>query len=293
MANRRTSRLEKEGLRLLARVWQVRCVVLLAIPYFVLLSWLFVGSSRMDLRPAEMFSIPETPVWEAPDESHWFGTTANGADLFQLSRRAMGNSVAVAVVTSFLGICLALLLTSLFAFDADEKRFRPMFIVSRAGFLLPAMVVLVIFTGGAGGSLPVAMLGLIVVAGLHLAPVLAVWFQEGEKGPDVLAGFGLGLSRSHILAGRVVPKVLRRLVGVFAQLVPVVVLVEMALSFMGFTGDRLSCGAMVAYGRNSLLEAPWLAACPGLLATAVVMILSLLGWLVAKATGSGSLPRIF
>jgi len=293
MANRRTSKLEKWAVHALARLWEIRNVLFLAVPYFFLLSWLFLGSSSIDSRPAEIFSVPESPVWAEPDSIHWFGTTGSGVDLFQLTRLAMGTSVAVAVVCSFFGISTAMLVVALFAFDSSEHRFRPIFVFSRAGFLLPAMAVLVIFAGGSGGSLPFAMLGIIVVTGFYLAPMIANWFEEGGKGPEVLAGFGLGLSWQDMLVGRVLPKVLRRLVGMFAQLVPVIILLEMALSFMGFTGDRLGVGAMIAYGQQSIIEAPWLAVCPGILASVVVAALSLLGAMVSKVTRSGLLPRHF
>lgn len=293
MANRRTTKFEKWAVHALVRLWEIRNVLLLTVPYVFLLSWLFLGSSSMDSRPAEIFSVPESPVWAEPDSVHWFGTTGSGVDLFQLTRLAMGTSVAVAVVCSFFGIAVAMLIVSLFAFDSSEHRFRPIFVLSRAGFLLPAMAVLVIFAGGSGGSLPVAMLGIILVTSFYMAPMIAGWFDEGEKGSDVLAGFGLGLSRQDVLVGRVLPKVFRRLVGIFAQLVPVVILVEMALSFMGFTGDRLGFGAMIAYGQLSIIEAPWLAVCPGILASVVIVGLSLLGAMVAKVTSSGLMPRHF
>ncbi len=293
MANRKKSKGERWAVEALVRLWQIRGVIFLSVPYLLLLSWLFLESSSIDLRPAEIFSVPKTPVWTEPDGEHWFGTTGSGVDLFRLTRLAMGTSVAVAVVCAFFGICVAILFVSMFAFDPSEKRFRPIFVFSRAGFLLPAMVVLVVFTGGAGGSLPMAMLGIVMVSGLYLAPMIATWFEESGEGSDVLAGFGLGLTRSDMVVGRVLPKVLRRLVGMFAQLIPVIVLVEMALSFMGFTGDRLGVGAMIAYGQESIIEAPWLAVCPGILASVVIAVLSLLGWLVARVTRSGLLPRHF
>lgn len=293
MANRRRTKFEKWATDALVRTWEIRGVLFLAIPYLALLSWLFLGSSSIDSRPGEIFVVPENPVWAEPDAEHWFGTTGSGIDLFQLTRLAMGTSVAVAVVCSFFGIGFAVLIVSLFAMDPSERRFRPIFVFSRAGFLLPAMVVLVVFAGGSGGSLAAAMFGIVVVSGLYLAPMIAGWFEDASVGNDVLAGFGLGLSRPDMLVGRVLPKVLRRLVGMFAQLIPVVVLVEMSLSFLGFTGDRLGVGTMIAYGQRSIIEAPWLAVCPGILASAVVIVLSFLGWLVSRVTRSGVLPRHF
>jgi ABC-type dipeptide/oligopeptide/nickel transport system permease subunit len=291
--NRRNSKVLRGLTRLFFRLWQMRRVLLLVIPYFVLLGWLFVGDSRMDVRPAELYGIPEEPAWESPDAVHWFGTTGNGADLFELSRLAMATSVSVAVVSVSFGIALALLLSMLFVFDPGNRRFELVRVIGQTGFLLPSMVVLVILTGGTGGSLGVAILGLILVIAFHLSPVLADWFQEGESGFDVVAGYVLGLSRREIVMNRILPKILRRLIGVFATYVPVVVLVEMTLSFLGLTGDRLSCGAMIAYGQGLIIEAPWMSIYPGLMATFVVLVLTLLGWRVSAALRTGPLPRLF
>lgn len=291
--NRRQSKVFRALGRLVIRLWQMRRVLLLVVPYLLLLGWLFAAGSRMDVRPGELYGVTDEPAWESPDAEHWFGTTGNGADLFELSRLAMATSVSVAVVSVSLGIGLALLLTMLFVFDPGEKRFELLNVTGQTGFLLPSFVVLVILTGGSGGSLGVAIFGLIVVIAFHLCPVLTSWFQEGESGFDIVAAYALGLSRRGIVMNRILPKILRRLIGVFATYVPVVVLVEMALSFLGLTGDRLSCGAMIAYGQGLIIEAPWMAIYPGIMAALVVLVLSLLGWRVSSAVRTGLLPRLF
>ena len=122
---------------------------------------------------------------------------------------------------------------------------------------------------------------------------LAKDLPADESALDVLAGYILGLSRRGIVRNRILPGVLRRLIGVFATYVPVVVLAEMMLSFLGLTGDRLSCGAMIAYGQGFIIEAPWLAIYPGFMATFVVLVLALLGWRVSSALHTGLLPRLF
>jgi ABC-type dipeptide/oligopeptide/nickel transport system permease subunit len=292
MANRRNSIVVSSSTLALVRVWRIRRVLLLAVPYLLLLLWLFTGGTHMDVRPGEIYEVPAEPEWEKPNAEHWFGTTGNGADLFDLSRHAMATSVSVAVVSVALGIGLALLFTTFYVFDPGEKRFHLLYVMSRGGFVIPSMVVLVILAGASGGSLGVAIFGLILVIAFHLSPVLANWFQEGESGFDVTAGYVLGLSRREIVLNRIFPEVLRRLPGVFASLVPTVVLAEMALSFLGLTGDRLSCGAMIAYGQAMIIEAPWMAIYPGVMASGVVLILSLLGWRVSAALQTGSLPRI-
>ncbi len=288
--NRRQSKLSRSLGVAAVRLWRTRRVLLLALPYLLLLGWLFSGGGAGSPRPAELYALRDAPGWRAPDREHWFGTAANGADLFELSRAAMATSVSVAVVAVAAGIGLALLAVSLFVFDWREGRFDWPERVARAGGLVPAMVGLVVFTGGAGGGQGLAIAGLAFATAFHLVPVFCGWFREAEEGFDLLAAKLLGLSRREIVLGRALQAVLRRLPGVFAATVPVAVLAEMALSFLGLSGERLSVGTMVARGQAYLIEAPWMAVYPGLFATAVVLALSLLGWRVSAALRTGPPP---
>lgn len=290
MINRRQSRL-LQSLRLLAiRLWQMRRVLLLVIPYFLLFGWLFSGNPPGDVRPEELYGVRDSPQWKAPDQDHWFGTAANGADLFDLSRLALARTASTAVVSVSIGIGLALLVTMLFVFDPREGRFDWLGRANRAVGLLPGMVVLVILAGGSGGGVLVVMAGLALVVVPWLCPVLCRWFDEGEEGFEITAARVLGLSRREIVLGRILPTVLRRLPGVFAALVPVVMLAETALSLLGFCGDRLNIGLMVERGQIYLIEAPWMAICPGIFASVVIAAFSLLGWRVSSALRTGSLP---
>jgi len=292
MINRRPSRWLRH-LRLIAiRLWQLRRVLVLVMLYLVLFGWLFSGDRAGDVRPTELYGMRETPRWREPDRDHWCGTAVNGADLFELCRFAMATSVSVAVVAVSAGIVLALLLTMPLVFDPGENRFAWIERVSGAGVILPGMIVMVILAGGGGGGLRLVIPGLAWLVALMLSPLLCRWFREGEDGFEIVAARVLGLSRREIVIGRVLPSVLRRLPGVFAILVPVAMLAEMSLSFLGFTGDRLSVGVMIARGQAYLIEAPWMAIYPGLFATVVVMAFSLLGWRVSAALRTGPLPPL-
>ena len=291
MSNRRQSRMATGLGKVLAWFWQARFVLLIALSYLLLFGWLFSEIGGTDTRMSEVLVTPENPIWEKPDGEHWFGTTGTGADLFVLSRAAMANSAAVAVIAGALGTGLGLLLVLLFAFDPGERRFSLLQSAGRVHLLLPAGAALVIVTGGSGGGIVVMVISLAVLVALHLAPVIANWFEEGERRSDIAAAYVVGLTRPEIVSQRIVPVALRKLVGVFAGVIPPLVLSEMALSFLGFGGNRLSCGSLVAYGQGVIIEAPWMAVCPGILATAIVLLLSLLGWLASLAMRPGLVPR--
>lgn len=291
VSNRRTPKGRQAFQHALAVVWRLRAVIGLALSYFVVFGWLFAGTSEPDPRPSEVFAVPVDPLWAKPDAEHWFGTTGTGADLFDLSRVALARTVAVAAVTSAAGLGVAFLFVTMFVFDPGERRFRVLRAAGRIAALLPSFVVVAIVCGGAGGNLGVFVVAMALVIGVRFAPVLAEWFEKGECQNGVLSGYVLGLTRPEIVTNRIVPVVLLRLAGVFAALVPTVTLAEMALSFLGLTGDQLDVGTMVARGRDVIIEAPWMAVAPGVLATVVVAVLALLGWLTGRALRTGPLPR--
>lgn len=281
--NRRPPRSRRAFRGVLVGLWRSRRLLLLVIPYVLLFSWLFSGGDPGEFRLDEVYAARDSPRWRAPDPERWFGTAADGSDLFEVSRRALAKSVAISVVAASLGLGLALLAVALFALDPKEGRFDWLERGGRVGRLLPSMVLLAIFTGGVRGGTAAAIGALGFVAALHLAPVLARWFREGESGFDIEALWILGFSRREIVRSRVAPTVVRRLPALFARLIPEIVLAEMALSYLGFTGDRLGLGGMVARGQDFLVEAPWMIVAPGCLATAVVAALSLLAWRVSLA----------
>ncbi len=291
MANKRKSRPLLWLGALFARVWHIRRVVLIAAVYLLITGWLFSGGSGIDVRPAEVYSVPDKPLWEKPDSAHWFGTTGYGKDVFTISRIAMATSLAVAVVCSGFGLLLALAFVMLFAFNQGVNRFRLVRLMGRTVFIAPPMLMLIIVAGGSGGSLATVMVTLIILIGIQQAPMTASWFEEGEEKFDVVAGYALGLSRRDIIMYRDLPKVLRRLAGAFAVMIPWIMLAEMMLSFLGVTGNRISTGAMIAYGQDLIIEAPWMAIYPGVLASIVVMTFSFLGWRVASLLRTGDVQR--
>lgn len=275
----------------LAKLWQLRFVLVLASLYLLLAGWLFSGAHNVGVRPSDVYTVSEIPAWKAPDAEHWFGTTGTGLDLFRLSWVGMATSFSVAAVAAALGIGLAHLLVALFVFDPGEKRFRLLNSACRSVGILPAMAVLIVLAGGSGGKQEVVIIVLAFLVCVHLAPVIANWFREGEEGFDVLGAYALGLSRLEIVRGRVSRKVIRRYPGIFAALVPSLMLVETALSFLGMGGDRITCGSLIAYGQGLIIEAPWMALYPGIMASVVVLAFSLLGWLVNRAVRAEQIVR--
>lgn len=298
MQNRKPSKIKKGYSLVRARLWQARFAIVLAMAYGLLFSWLFSGTyEEMQGRPIDFSALPESPVWEAPDADHRFGTTADGTDLYVLSRAAMAQGSAFAVVVSTLGVLLGFLISLLFVFDGGSRfgahvrdRFTLLRSVSRFLRLLPAMMVFCIVLGGSGAGPVLLFLSSILVVGLYSSETIAEWFEKEDRRPDRISGEVLGLHRPRIIKSRSIPVISRRLIGLVATLLPVVILAEMALAFLGFTGGSLSCGVLVASGTSSLLEAPWVTIYPGLFAGVIVLLFSVLGRVTNFLLRGGTTP---
>ncbi|MEM6279342.1 MAG: hypothetical protein AAF733_07695 [Verrucomicrobiota bacterium] len=282
MKNRKQSKASRHSVALLARAWETRWVFLMALAYLTLFGWLFSAGSDTDIRPTEILLTPLDPEWTRPGAEHWFGTTGTGLDLFHLCRIAMAQSIALAALASALGLALAFLFVMLFAFDPGERRFSLLKSFGRIGTLIPGALLLLIVLSGSGGGMIALVATTSLLIAWHVGPRLAEWFETSENRPDVVSAYVLGLSRSEIVTNRIVPGALRRLIGVFVGLIPHIVLLEMAVSYLGMGSERLSIGGLIAYGQSVIIEAPWLAIYPGLFATFTVMVVSVLGWWTAR-----------
>lgn len=275
--NRRVSKVGRKGAYLLARAWHGRNVFLVLLAYLALFAWL-LGSGGEDItRPASALVAPENPAWERPSKTHWFGTAGDGSDLFTLSRIAMATTAAVSVISACIGAMVSLLLVSLFLFDASDQRFRLLRGTRATVRVIPAMAILCLLVGGAGGGLLVTVATFSILLGLQGSGTLCRWLEESEDRPDLVAGAVLGLPRNRLLKSRVLPGMARRLAGLVAAWLPPVMLAEMGLAFLGLRGGALSCGSLIASGLDSIMEAPWLTIWPGAFAAGFVLLFSLLG----------------
>lgn len=291
MKNRKQSKATRHSLVLLARAWETRWVILLALAYLGSFAWLFTAGTSEDIRPSEILVTPADPEWKGPGQDHWFGTTSTGLDLFNLCRISMAQTIALAALASGLGLGLAFLAVMLFAFDPGEKRFSLMKSFGRIGKLIPCALILLIILAGSGGGIAALVATTALLVAWHIGPTLAVWFEDSENRPDVVSAYVVGLSRSEIVTNRVVPSTLRKMVGVFACLIPQIALLEMGLSYLGFGSERLSIGGLVAYGQEVIIEAPWLAIYPGVFATIVLIVMGVLGWLASRLLKTGRVGR--
>jgi peptide/nickel transport system permease protein len=97
--------------------------------------------------------------------------------------------------------------------------------------------------------------------------------------PFVEGAAALGLGRGRVLWRHILPNALTPVIVAAALAVGNTIMLEAGLSFLGLgvQPPAASWGNMIASGRDTLVNAPWVAAAPGLALVLVVVACTLLG----------------
>jgi len=127
-----------------------------------------------------------------------------------------------------------------------------------------------------------------VTVTLVVAVVNWVWFARIARGEAISvrnetyikAAKAVGASDWRILRGHVLPNSLTPIIVLATIEVAAIILLESALSFLGFSGTDLTWGADIADGRDDQRNQWWIATMPGLAIVLAVIGVNLIGdWL--------------
>lgn len=216
-----------------------------------------------------------------------FGTDSSGANVLTRIVRGAAETLSAALVGSVIAVGLGFCMVFFVGWIAGQRGYE-LLAAAWSGFRYLPVVVIAWWLSAAlepsFGSV-VAVIAIsgsaVVVAGLARA------FAKTEDAAHVIAARAAGFSRFALLRSEVVPFVSQRLVSYGAMLLPGAVLLETALSFVGFGLGKSSInnwGLMIAEGQALMFEAPWLLIAPGLVIAVTVGWLSLTARSIRRVT---------
>jgi oligopeptide transport system permease protein len=239
-------------------------------------------------------TVPSGAVDQGPDAQHWFGTDAAGRDL--LSRTVYGARLALLFGVTVTGMSLLIGVTGGALAGASGGRWDT--VLGRVGGVLRSSPLLVLWIAviawlqgpWLGGAEPLEgrlwllqenLLRLAVVFGFLLWPLLACEVRDRlvvlRRAGHVEAACLLGVHPVRILRRHVWPELVGTVVLWLVRTLPVVILYETFLSFvgLGIQPPDVSLGALLLEGAARLHEQPfpwWLAVFPaGVLLILVVV----------------------
>lgn len=213
-----------------------------------------------------------------PSPEHWLGTDTLGRDVLSRALWASRITLAIGVVSALVSVLLSVLVGGLAGYyggrvDNWLMRFTDLMLAFPTLFLLIAIV------AAYGSQIPIliAVLGLTswqVGARIVRGEVLGIKNRE-----FVLASRALGATDLRLLLWHILPNVLAVVIISATIRVPLNILLEAALSYLGLgvQSPLASWGNMVSDGKAVLRTAWWISAFPGLFIFVTVMAFNLLG----------------
>jgi peptide/nickel transport system permease protein len=224
---------------------------------------------------------------------HVLGTDRFGRDVWTRLVYGARISLAVGGLAVLLSLALGVAVGGVAGFWPGPPRVLLLALTDFA-LALPRVVLLLLVAAlwQPSAALVIVVLGLtgwMTVARLVHGEVRALAVR-----PFVASAVALGLPRLRVLVRHILPNALTPVIVAAALGLGNAIMLEAGLSFLGLgvQPPTPSWGNMIASGRDTLVNAPWVAGAPGLVLVLVVVACTLLGDAIQEALepGGGS-PR--
>lgn len=230
------------------------------------------------LYPGNPLAISGDPlILPFTDSAHPLGTDRLGrdvaAELAHGTRTSLMVAIAAAAATLLIGVTVGLLAGFLGGF-VDEVLMR----ITEAFQTVPGFLLALAFVSVTGPSAPTIALAIAIGSWTQPARIARAEVLSLRERDFVAAARVIGMHPAEIAFREILPNALTSVLSLVAVIVAAAVLVEAALSFLGF-GDpnRVTWGSMIAEGRTVLRGAPFLSIVPGVALVVTVLAVHLSG----------------
>lgn len=257
--------------RLLVRMFKEK--PLARVGFLIVVMWLAIALSSSVIAREGINELPEdaSNSLKAPSAEFWFGTDALGRDQYSRIVKGAVVSVIVGLCATAIGVGGAVIVGTLSGYIGGKVDIAAQRLVDGLmafPFLLFALMVVGIFQdvwrGPEGG-----MFKVIVVLGI----LFTIWLSRVVRGAVlatkelqyVEAAKAVGCSDFRIMMFYILPNIMPTIIILATLSVAWAVLLEAALSFLGFgvPPPFPSWGGMLGDSLNKMRQAPWLVIFPG------------------------------
>ena len=249
----------------------------IAVVLAMLAPWFSTGDplSQVDV-VATRFLAPFTT--DPLGQFHLLGTDRFGRDVW--TRLLYGARVSLGVGTLAMGVSVVLGTLVGAAAGMGTGIFRDTLLgLTDFALALPRVVLLLLLASLWQPSTVLVIVVLGLTGWMSIARLVYSQVRSLRSRPFVEAASALGTTRPAVLLRHVIPNALTPVVVAATLGVGNTILLEAGLSFLGLgvQPPTPSWGSMIASGRDTLVNAPWVAIGPGVALVVVVVALTQLG----------------
>ena len=219
----------------------------------------------------------QPPVFAGGSWAYALGTDAQGRPLWHLIVYGMRVSLEVGLISMVFAISIGTVVGTAAAYFGgyvDEVLMR--YVDLQQTFPVFILLLLLIYLYGASLLLIIALYGLFSWEGTARL-VRSEALQRGEEA-YVRAAEAAGAGRWWTIRRHLIPNVSSTVITAATLSIPVFILGEASLSFLGFGDpDVFSWGRTISAGRSDLPNAPWISTIPGLFLFLTVLAFNFVG----------------
>ncbi len=190
---------------------------------------------------------------------HWFGTDANGRDLFVRVFYGGRVSLTIGVLTTLVALSIGVAYGALAGFTGGRTDNLMMRFVDVL-YSMPLLFFIIILVTVFGRNIYLVFVAIGCIEWLTMSRIVRGQTLSVKTKEYVEAAVAIGLSRGAILRRHIIPNVLGPVMVYVTLLIPTNIVVESYLSFIGLGVQEplTSWGLLISQGAGQLDSAPWL-----------------------------------
>jgi peptide/nickel transport system permease protein len=215
----------------------------------------------------------------APSAKYWLGTDNLGRDLLTRIIYGARTSMIVGVAATAIATIISTVIGITCGYIGGKLDLVVQRIVD-AWLCFPGLVILILIMSVTGPGLVQVIIVLGVRYGIGMSRVIRGAAISVKQNAYVEAAGALGCTTTRILWRHILPNIMAPVIVLFTTRMPVIILAEASLSFLGFgiPPPTPSWGGMLSgIGRSYMFLAPWMAIWPGLALASVVYGINMFG----------------